>query len=560
MKIGNHRIAIYTTLLLPLCLELSIAQLQNGLSIPDMLRMKSDTKDAASINVSTVPIDAPVNPAEFFVGPGDILALNIWSSSPQTFQLTVTPEATLLIPSVGVIDVADQTLETVKKNVSRIVARKYTNSEITLTLVAPRKIVVQITGEVYNEGKHELNALQRVDNLITIANEPPTRISDAELYKQVFQIRANSSLRNIVIQRKNGLRVRADLAKYVATGMGKYNPYLREGDQILVPRINEMTFAIGISGGVRKPGGFEFVPGDSLSDLIGMGFGFRRRADSTHAVLTRLSADASSMENIEVNPAAILAGEQPNIALRPGDRLFVKEVPELRSSFIAAVEGEVKQAGQYPITLHSTKLSEVIRAAGGFTSEANLRGATLERARISPQSAPEEIAREQLLSSRTNLGLQDTTYYITETALRLQGEIVSVDFHKLFVEGDSTQDVTLRNYDRISIPKLTKTVYVFGQVLSPGHVEYVRGKDYRYYVAKAAGYAADARSGDVKIIKGSTRIWFDPDETDIEDGDYIWVPKDRTYPFAYHLNTWAQIAAIVGTVATVALLINNLTK
>ncbi|MBI5472965.1 MAG: SLBB domain-containing protein [Ignavibacteriae bacterium] len=522
--------------------------------------MKSETKDASTISVATVPVDAPVNPSEYFVGPGDVLALNIWSSAPQSLQLTVTPEATLLIPSVGAVDVADGTLEAVKKKVANLVGKKYPNSEITLTLMAPRKIVVQVTGEVYNEGKHELNALQRVDNLIALANEPPSGLRDADVYKQVMQTRLASSLRNIIIQRKNGLRLRADVIKYMATGLGKYNPYLREGDQILVPRKYEMVLAIGVSGGVRKPGGFEFVPGDSLSDLIGMGFGFCKKSDSTHGVLTRLSSDANSMETIEVNPAAILAGVEPNIALRQGDRLVVKELPELRSSFIAAVEGEVKQAGQYPITLHSTKLSEIIRAAGGFAAEANLRGATLERARLSPHSPPEEIAREQLLSSRTNLGIQDTAYYLTETALRLKGELVSVDFHKLFVEGDTTQDVTLRNYDKIFIPKLTKTVYVFGQVLAPGHVEYVAGRDYRYYINKVAGYTDDARSGEVKIIKGSTRVWLDPSETEIEDGDYIWVPKDRSYPFAYHLNTWAQVAGIIGTVATVALLINNLTK
>jgi protein involved in polysaccharide export with SLBB domain len=265
-------------------------------------------------------------------------------------------------------------------------------------------------------------------------------------------------------------------------------------------------------------------------------------------------------ETLHVNPAAILAGKAPNIALRPGDRLFVNEIPERRQTFIVAVEGAVQQPGHYPITLNTTKLSEVIRAAGGFTPEANIKAATLTRARISPVSPPEEAVREQLLSQRSSLGVQDTSYYLTETALRLKGELVAVDFYKLFVLGDSTQDVTLRNYDLIRVPVKSKTVYVFGQVLSPGHVEYVEGKDYHYYIEKASGFAADARKGDVKIIKGNTRIWFDPSETTIEDGDFIWVPKDREYPFAYHLNVWAQVAGIVGTVATVALLINNLTK
>jgi protein involved in polysaccharide export with SLBB domain len=533
------------------------AQLQSNISLPDLLKMRPDVKpDASQISVKSVPLDAPVDPAEYYAGPGDVFVLNVWSSMPVEHQVTVTPEATLLIPNVGVIDVREQTLQSVKKSVATVVGKKYPTAEVTLNLVAPRKIVVQVTGDVFDEGKYEVNALQRVDNLIALANTLPPGVSDKKLYEEISRTRVSSSLRNIIIQRKSGVKLRADLIKYMATGEGKYNPYLREGDQVLVP--GRLMNAIGMLGAVRLPSGFEYVPGDSLTDLIAMGFGFKAAADSMHGVLTRLSADANSMEKIDVNPAAIVAGKERNIALRPGDQLTIKEVPESRQSLIVAIEGEVKQPGQYPITRSATKLSEAIKAAGGFTNEANIKAATLIRARVGPQVSPDEIAQEQLLSSRSNLGIQDTSYYFTETALRLKGELVSVDFQKLFVLGDSTQDVTLRLYDRVIIPRRTRTVYVFGQVLSPGHIEFVEGKDYRYYVEKATGYMQDAREGDVKIIKGSTRIWLDPDETKIEDGDYIWVPKERQYPFSYYLTTYAQVAGIIGTVATVALLIKTL--
>lgn len=542
-------------------LSATLAQSQTGISIPDLLKLKSEGKtEAYPLSQKSTPIDAPVDPAEYFVGPGDSFVLNIWSSAPVEYRISVTVEATLLIPNVGVVDVRDQTLQSVKKNVAKAVAKRYTSTDVTLNLVSPRTIVVQITGEVFNEGKHEVNSLQRVDNLIALANTLPTGFSDPQLYRVTSTARVSSSLRNIIIQRKNGIKLRADLVRYMATGEGKYNPYLREGDQVLVPTRWEVGNAIGISGGVRKSGSFEFVPGDSLSDLIEMGFGFKSSADSTHGILTRLSTNAQSMEETEVNPAALRNGSAPNIALRPGDRLIIKEMSDARKTFIVDISGEVKQPGQYPLTLNSTKLSDVIRAAGGFTENANIKATTLIRARVSPQTTADEIAQEQLLSSRNNLSFQDTSYYLIETALRLKGELVSVDAEKLFLQKDSTQDVTLRNYDRIIVPPKTGTVYVFGQVLAPGHIEHIQGKDYRYYIAKAAGFTDEAREDEVKIIKGSTRIWLDPGETKIEDGDYIWVPKELHYPFSYHLMMYAQIAAIIGTVATVALLINNFSK
>lgn len=545
-----------------LCVASSLfAQLPSSLSVPDLLRLRSEGKtETSQLGIKAVAIDAPVDPAEYFVGPGDGFALNIWSSMPVEHHLVVTPEGTLLIPNVGAVDVRDHTLQSVKEKVGALVGKKYPSSTITLTLISPRRVIVQVTGDVYTEGKHEISSIERVDRLMDIANEPPRSAVDPEVFRDVQFTRLSSSKRGIIIQRKNGERLRADLIKYRATGDGRYNPYLREGDQVFVPSQREMQRAIGVTGGVRQSGSFEFVPGDSLADLIRMGFGFNRKADSTKGLLARLAPDARSMDTMAVNPAAIYHGAEPNIALHPGDRLIIKEIADPRQTFIVDIQGEVRQPGQYPLTESSTKLSEVIRAAGGFTPEANIRAATLIRTRVLPQSSAEEIEQEQLLSSRSSLGIQDTAYYFTEIALRLKGELVSVDFQKLFLHGDTTQDVTLRNYDRIVVPKRTKTVYVFGQVLSPGHVEFVAGRNVRYYIEKAAGFAEEAREGDVKIIKGSTRIWFDPGDTEIEDGDYIWVPKDRTYPFAYHLNVWAQVAGIIGTVATVALLIDNLSR
>lgn len=530
-------------------------------ALQDLLKLRGETAaDQSQLNIKPTAVDAPVNPVEYSIGPGDVLALNIWSSLPVAHQLTVTPEGTLLIPNVGVIDVQDRTLADAKRLVAAKVGARYPTAEVTLTLVTPRKIVVQVTGAVLNEVKFEMSALQRVDNLIAAANALPGSVTDSRFFlEHVLPLRSSYSLRHILIQRRTGERLRADLLRYQVTGQGRFNPYLREGDQVYVPPKRNYAYAIGVSGAIRQPGSFEFVPGDSLTDLVAFGFGFRSIADSTKGILSRQTT-GGTLEEIPVNPAAIIAGDERNIALKPGDRLFIKQRVIIPDAYFVGVDGEVMQSGQYAISLKNTKLSEVIKAAGGFLPEANIRAATLSRARVSPQSSGEEIEREQLLSSRNNLGLTDTAYYLTETALRLKGELVAVDFHRLFVEGDSTQDVTLRPFDRIYVPRKTSSVYVFGQVLSPGHVEFVEGMDYTYYIAKAAGYTTDANKSEVKIIKGGTRLWFEPKETKIEDGDFVWVPKERRYPFAYHLNMYAQVAGIIGTVATVALLINNLTK
>jgi hypothetical protein len=189
----------------------------------------------------------------------------------------------------------------------------------------------------------------------------------------------------------------------------------------------------------------------------------------------------------------------------------------------------------------------LIRLCGGFTPGANPIGATLLR-------IPQEDIKKLELSTRTAETSLDSGYYAMETALRLEGEMVSVDFRRLFVQGDSTCDVSLRNRDRLAVPVAQRNVYVFGQVVQPGHVPFAPGKGYRYYIDCANGYTNMARKSDVKVIKVGSHVWLDPGETEVEDGDMIWVPKEYSYPFAYYLTAVSQVAAILGTVATLVIL------
>jgi hypothetical protein len=54
----------------------------------------------------------------------------------------------------------------------------------------------------------------------------------------------------------------------------------------------------------------------------------------------------------------------------------------------------------------------------------------------------------------------------------------------------------------------------------------------------------------------STKQWL----FSIEEGDYVWVPAEPYRPLAYYLQTYSQIFSIVGTVATLAILVAQLKK
>jgi protein involved in polysaccharide export with SLBB domain len=438
-----------------------------------------------------------------------------------------------------------------KEKVLGEIRKKYISGSATMTLSSPRSVVVTVTGSVLFTGTIVLSATDRVEKAIQEANRAEqTRKED------VGQVQRARSTRNITLRRRDGTTSRVDLKMYYATKDDSKNPYLREGDIIFVPSVNLTRNVIGVYGEVNSPGTIEFVQGDSITDAVKLAFGFTRFSLPDTVELSRLGPQGETMTTRRVDLQAILDGKMPNIALESGDRIVVKPRIDLREDFKVYVGGEVLYPGFYPITKNRTRVSEVIRSAGGFTEFAWLGGTELYH-RATRQ---EDITLERLTSLRSGVSPEDSANYLVETELRLQKEVVNVDFDKLFSHGDSTQDVIVRDGDYVSVPSKRPTIYVFGQVVSAGHVPFVEGEKLAYYVGKAGGYTDRAREDDVRVVKAKTKQWLDPRETVIEEGDYIWVPKVVERPFGYYMNTIGQTASVIAVAVSIVLLVIQINK
>jgi protein involved in polysaccharide export with SLBB domain len=522
----------------------------------DLFDMMSQEKTGVSLSQpSGIALESTVDPEEYFVGPSDVIGVNIWMSPPQSYGLTVTPEGTLIIPTVGEVLVSNLTLAKAKEKILSESRKKYLNVAITATLVKPRPIIVNVTGQVANAGLYTLNAVDRVDRAIEEANKPVRGQEQGDILSTIQM----SSARHIVVRHHDGSQSEADIRKYYATHNGKLNPYLREGDLVVVPRIDPLKNVIALYGQVNTTGRFEFVEGDSLLVAIRMANGLTTRALAEEAVFSRLSPDGTTLTNRTVNLANIMSGKEADIPLEPGDRIVVSAKPELREDFNVDIRGEVRYAGTYPITRDRTHLSQVIAQAGGFTEFASLENSEVIRRSLLPENKV-DIEKEETMSLRGSKSSPDTLGYSLETTLRIRHETVVVDFKKLFADHDSTKDIILQREDQIIIPARQKTIYVFGQVVSPGHIPLTEGKDMRYYIDKAGGYTDRASKGDVRIIKATTKQWLKPGDTSLEQGDNIWVPTDETHPFSYYMTTASQAASVISVVLGIAILVVQVSK
>jgi protein involved in polysaccharide export with SLBB domain len=421
---------------------------------------------------------------------------------------------------------------------------------------------VGITGYGFIDRTVYVQATERADNAIALAEEqtreelkngPRTNVPasfDVERKENI-----PGSRRKIIIQHKDGTRSVADIEKFMATKETRYNPLIRDGDVVVVPAKNIMRDFIGVYGAVNGEGTYEYVEGDSLMSMIRIARGCSPLADSGLVEVLRMDQYGNSLLTIHADMRLVVEGKTPDISLQRGDRVVVKERVELRRDYKVRVNGEVLYPGFYPVTKDSTKLSEVIAAAGGFTDFASPGTSKIFRRSVTEK----EISSERLESARGGVTPEDSAYFYLETNVRLNREQVVSDFVSLF-SGDKSKDVYLRDGDDIVVASKNKTIYVFGQVIAPGHVPFVPGQNFKFYVQKAGGFTQYAREGDVRIIKANTKQWLDPGETSIEGGDYVWVPKEPYRPFGYYIQVYSQVFGILGTIATLVVLVIQVRK
>lgn len=515
-----------------------------------------------SMPMSGPALEGPIDPEKYVVGPSDIVGVNIWTVPPMSFILTVTPEGSLIVPTVGEIAVSGLKLSAAKGKVLSEIRKKYLMGNPTVTLLDTRDIIVTITGNVRYPGRYRMNVAQRVDRLIQESNQF-VQNAQVKIINQNFQRDENpnynpttASKRAIVLRRRDGTTHHVDVQEFFATKNEDRDPFLLEGDEVFVPRTDDAKNIIAVYGAVNAPGRFEYIPGDSVLSAIKLAYGITNRANPDSIELIRFGPDDGRLRSIFLNARDLVPGSPKNLALEPGDRILVREKFDVREDYRVFVEGEVRFPGIYPVTKDRTRLSQVIEEAGGFTEFASLQSAQLLRNSVDV----DEGQFNRLLRQRADITPEDNSYVSVEGDIQIRRNDVNVSFPKLFLARDSTQDILVQSEDRIVVPSVRKTVHVFGQVATPGNVPYMYGKDVDYYVTQSGGYTDDAQKGDIAVIKWATRQWFEPGKTSIEEGDFIWVPPVVRRPASYWLAIIGQTTSIVSVALSIVILVVQLKK
>jgi protein involved in polysaccharide export with SLBB domain len=554
--------------------SLATAQGLDKQSGNDRLRDKSvlpealQRKDADLLKANSVPMEGPVDAASYQLGPSDQLLIGVWGPVSFTYPSAVTPEGTVVIPTVGEVLVTGKSLLEGKKAVVDAIRKRYPLGEITVTLTQPRSFIVTLRGAVLAPGQYIATSTDRVERILSQGTtwkvSPPTTSVQPKPVEPLFkqeevalpkfaispEAYEQASTRNVTLIRRNGQRLRIDIPKFYATGNSIYNPFLLDGDIISVPQKNLPNNFVSIMGAVNAPGRYEFAEGDRLSDLILLAQNLRTDAGD-RVILSRLDEQGRASGDQIISAREALAGTA-DVPLQRMDRVSIPAKSDLRGDYRVTVAGEVHMPGEYPIAHAGTRISTVLQASGGVTVDALPAGSVVFRR----ADKLDRMIGEKYNLLRNARGAQynlvDSTYYFR--ALLIGLEPVNVDLHRLLALHDSSQDLLLQDGDMVYIATDRHTVLVSGQVASPGHQPFTPGTTMEEYIRRAGGFNEIAERGETRIIKAGTLTWVEGDDTKIESGDQIIVPKHIPKDLSFYLGVVRDVASFTTAIATTALL------
>jgi protein involved in polysaccharide export with SLBB domain len=351
-----------------------------------------------------------------------------------------------------------------------------------------------------------------------------------------------ASKRRIEVRHLDGTVEDCDLQLFLVTGDATFNPWLRDGDVVVVPSATEMVW---VQGAVPRPGRYELGVRDSLRTLLRLAGDPVPAADESKALVIHFR-DPYKPDSLWMSLGDIYS-RRNNPPLQDGDRLYVYYVPqyhELRESWIT---GEVRRPGVYPIVEGQTRLSYLVEQAYGFLPTADLTSIRVHRRTSASTTGEKDQELDRLLRLSRN-ELTASEYENLRTRLSGLREDYRVDWTRL--QGNRDLDLLLRDGDIVRVERLVSSIRVDGEVRRPGILNYVTGQKVGDYVRQAGGYTDRAWQGKVRVTRAVTgQTLLARNVRTLDPGDFVWVPEKPD------VTVWEQAKDVLTALASVATIV-----
>ena len=340
----------------------------------DMLEDHPTTQDLARgdqvfgrniFNTRNLTFEPSVNlatPANYRLGPGDEVIIDIWGASQNTIRQQISPEGTINIQKIGPVNLSGMTVSAANDYLKNALNKIYNGlnnttdptSDIRLTLGNIRTIQINVMGEVVQPGTYALSSFSTVFHALYRAGG----VSDI------------GSLRNVQLVRNGKNIATIDVYEFIMKGNTQDDIRLQEGDVVIVPAYDVL---VKISGKVKRPMRFEMKKDENLATLIKYAGGFEADAYTRSLRVVRQNG-----EEYEVNTVKDM--DYSIYTMRNGDVVTAEAILN-RFTNKLEIRGAVYRPGIYQLSGKLNTIRELVHEAQGLTGDAFLNRAVLYRQR-----------------------------------------------------------------------------------------------------------------------------------------------------------------------------------
>lgn len=304
---------------------------------------------------------------------------------------------------------------------------------------------------------------------------------------------------------------------------------LRNEDVLFVPSRKELQeeYVFSIYGEVPYPGTYEFAENTTLEDFILQAGGLKDAASTVKVDVARRVRDQASVSSVnevaqtfsfELKEGFVLSGP-PGFVLEPFDEVYVRRSPGYIAQQHVTVSGEVLFTGTYVLNKKGSRLSDLIKVAGGLTPEAYSEGAKL----IRKQTAEDKEMQRQILK----IVAAGDSVDVNKIALG-DTQVVGINLNKALANpGNAEWDIVLMEGDELVVPEINNTVSINGEVMYPNTVAYRKKADLKYYINQAGGYGGRAQKSKAFAVNMNGTVTRVRSDKDIQPGCKIVVPAKR---------------------------------
>jgi len=419
------------------------------------------------------------------------------------------------------------------------------------SIIARYENMVEVKGAVFRPGMYQLGG-----DITTVKN----------LLEQCDGVLEDAITTRGVMHRMNPNRTLSVIPVDIAGILAGTSPDipLQNEDVLFVPSNNDQLTerTITIHGEVMYPGEYRYADNETLEDFVLQAGGLKESASTVKVDVSRRIVDNKAIESngitaenfsFSLKEGFVIDGE-PGFILKPYDEVYVRKSPGYQTQQNVYIEGEINFPGTYAMSKRESRLSDLVKAAGGVNALAYVKGARLER-KITPE---ERIRMQQVVDVVEHQTVSDDSLDLKKVDF---GDIyyVGIQLDKALEAPGSDYDLVMREGDRIIVPEYNNTVTISGNVLYPNTVAYKKGKKASYYINQAGGFGNRARKRSAFIVHMNGTVNQVGEGERPTPGCQIIIPSKQKMDPA-KVTMWLGIGSTTAAIATALATIANLIK